>query len=61
MGRIVNISPDKPDNQPRALSFLPSGFHFMVVKDDTGVIGVSISSSSFYLLNFSRSNLRTSG
>ncbi|KAH7633488.1 hypothetical protein B0T09DRAFT_355440 [Sordaria sp. MPI-SDFR-AT-0083] len=42
MGRIVNISPDKPDNQPRALSSLPSGFHFMVVKDDTGVIGVKL-------------------
>ncbi|KAJ4418442.1 hypothetical protein N0V85_001431 [Neurospora sp. IMI 360204] len=42
MGRIVNICPAKPDHQPRALSPLPSGFHFMVVKDDTGVVAIKL-------------------
>ncbi|KAK3947518.1 hypothetical protein QBC32DRAFT_270655 [Pseudoneurospora amorphoporcata] len=42
MGRIVNICPAKPDHQPRALSSLTSGFHFMVVKDDTGVVAVKL-------------------
>lgn len=59
MGRIVNICPAKPDHQPRALSSLPSGFHFMVVKDDTGVVAVSSTSLTFS--SSSETNLRTSG
>jgi hypothetical protein len=38
MGRIVNFSPAKDD--PNRRSLLPQGFHFLVVKDDTGVVSV---------------------
>ncbi|KAK3325899.1 hypothetical protein B0H66DRAFT_616635 [Apodospora peruviana] len=41
-GRIVNFAPSK-DTPGR--SILPQGFHFLVVKDDTGVVTFSSSSS----------------
>ncbi|KAL0467200.1 hypothetical protein QR685DRAFT_449317 [Neurospora intermedia] len=59
MGRIVNLCPAKPDHQPRALSSLPSGFHFMVVKDDTGVVAIKLLGTQSDLINLHLGNLVT--
>jgi hypothetical protein len=41
-GRLVNFVPAEEKPSRRAL--LPQGFHFLVVKDDTGIVVVSLSS-----------------
>ena len=40
MGRIVNFASSK-EGPGQTRTVLPQGFHFLVVKDDTGVVAVS--------------------
>ncbi|KAK3403012.1 hypothetical protein B0T20DRAFT_474813 [Sordaria brevicollis] len=42
MGRLVTIIAARADYQPKALSPLQAGTHFLVVKDDTGVIAIKL-------------------